>query len=247
MSPRQRPGAPPGPDRGGSDQLTLKLWRERTASFSAYEPGPNAQALRCLAQPLSEYSPAHVYLWGARGVGKTHLLLGACEAHTAAGAQAVYLDLAACAASPGPGVLTGLERADLVCLDNLEAVATSGPWAHALFSLYERIGGQRTRLVFAADSAPAQVRSALPDLASRLARAVVFRLLPLPDEALPAALMRRAASRGFDLPEAGARFLVSRLPRRMDALCAAVDALDVHTLATHKKASIPAIKEILDL
>jgi len=231
----------------GADQLTLKLWREGTYGLDAFEPGPNSQALAYVARSAGGDAHGNVYLWGGEGVGKTHLLLGACEAGTGAGLRTAYVDLAGCTRDPTPDVLDGLEHSDLVCIDALDGVAQDRAFAVALFRLYEAVAARGGTLAFAARVPPATLDAALPDLASRLSRSVVFHLAPLGDDALAAALVRRASVRGFELPDSSARFLISRLPRRVDTLCAAVDALDVHTLATHRKASIPAIKELLKL
>ena len=53
-------------------QLPLALGEPPEPTFSSYLGQGNAQAVACLAHSGSAGAP--VYLWGPRGVGKTHLL-----------------------------------------------------------------------------------------------------------------------------------------------------------------------------
>ena len=75
-----------------TDQLVFDLAATEPPSFSNFLPGRNAEALASL-EALAAGSGAEtgILLWGAPGVGKTHLLCAAARAAAARGAPAAYI------------------------------------------------------------------------------------------------------------------------------------------------------------
>ena len=63
-----------------------------------------------------------------------------------------------------PEICEGLEQADLVCIDDIERVASDHDWETALFHLYNRMRESGSTLIVSAGAAPAQLRIGLPDL-----------------------------------------------------------------------------------
>ena len=96
-----------------SPQLPLPLEPRRTGGLDDFVAGPN----------------------GPVRSGKTHLLNGACLAARDGGRTAFYLALRRLDANDTAS-LQGLETTDLVCIDDLDAVAGSAPWEEALFHLH---------------------------------------------------------------------------------------------------------------
>ena len=222
------------------DQLPLGVGLPDSAVFATYQAGPNAEAVAAVAgtEPV-------VYLYGPRGVGKSHLLQAACAAATGAGLRAALLPLAA-HASFDPAVVDGWDDFALVCVDDVGAVAGNPAWERALFGLYNAVHARGGRWLASGDDVPAALGFGLPDLASRLAAGPVFRLHELDDDGRAAALMLRAQRRGFELPDDVARYLLKRAPRDMASLVGVLDALDRATLAQQRKVTIPLLKTILD-
>jgi DnaA family protein len=86
-----------------------------------------------------------------------------------------------------------------------------------------------------------------PDLATRLAQGLVFRLSPLSDADKISALNIRAEARGLRLPEEVVRYLLTHCRRDLPNLLAIVDALDTYSLSRKRPVSLPLLKEILQL
>lgn len=158
--------------------------------------------------------------------------------------MAVYLPLGE-VASYGPALLDGLEQSDLVCLDDLQAVAGDPVWEEALFHLFNRLRDSGRRLLLAADAAPRELPVRLADLQSRLSLALVFQLQPLSDEDKLRALQLRASRRGLNLPDDVGRFILTRGGRSMSALFELLDQLDQASLQAQRKLTIPFLKETL--
>lgn len=221
-------------------QLPLRIGLRDSATFANFSPGANAAVCHTLQQAQEPF----VYVWGAAGSGKSHLLQAACHAVTEAGGTAIYLPLS----EPEgivPAMLEGMEQMTLVCLDDLQAVSGDPEWEQALFHLYNRLRDSGNRLIAAADAPPAALGVDLADLISRLGWGPVYQLQPPSDEEKAAALQLRAANRGMELPAEVARYLMQRAPRDMHALFALLDQLDERSLAAQRKLTIPFVREII--
>jgi DnaA family protein len=208
------------------------------AVFDSFAPGPNAEAVAA----LREAGPGAVWLWGARGSGKTHLLQAAVSA---AGDSGAYFPLNRELALPS-AALAGYEASRVLCIDDVDAVAGDLEWEQALFRLYNAAAETGTRLVFAAGTAPRGAPWVLEDWASRAAACVVYQLQGLDDAARLQALKLRAAQRGLELPDDTGEYLLRRLPRDLPRLLALLDDLDEASLAAQRRLTIPFIRDALE-
>jgi DnaA-homolog protein len=172
------------------------------------------------------------------------LLQAACLRFEQRGEQAVYLPLAE-VADYGPELLDGLEQSELVCLDDLDAVAGRADWEEALFHLFNRLRDAGKPLLLAAAVSPRELPVALPDLQSRLTLALVFQLHSLSDEDKLRALQLRASRRGLHLTDEVGRFILTRGERSMSALFELLERLDQASLQAQRKLTIPFLKETL--
>ena len=228
-------------------QLPLGVRLRDDATFANYYPGANAAALgyvERLCEADAGWTESLIYLWGGEGVGRSHLLQAACLRFEQRGEQAVYLPLAE-VVDYGPELLDGLDQAELVCLDDLDAVAGRADWEEALFHLFNRLRDAGPRLLLAATASPRELPVALPDLQSRLTLALVFQLHALSDEDKLRALQLRASRRGLHLTDEVGRFILTRGERSMSALFELLERLDQASLQAQRKLTIPFLKETL--
>ncbi len=223
-------------------QLPLGISLRDDARFENFQAGDNGLVCQMLRQSAQGEGEQFLYLWGSEGAGCSHLLQASCHAAEPSGRSAVYLPLNELV-SLSPQILEGLESLQLVCIDNVEAVANQPEWEEALFHLFNRIRQEDNRLVVAADSAPRQLDIKLPDLVSRLSWGIVFNVLPLNDEDKVKAIQLRAKVRGFSLPEDVAKYMVHHDSRSMSDLCLTLDRLDKASLLAQRKVTIPFIKQ----
>ena len=221
-------------------QIPLGISLQDSATFANFCAGPNRAAL---AAVQSGREPC-VYLWGARGSGRTHLLQAACHAAAAAGGVPVYLPLGA-TGELSPEIFEGLEQMGLVCLDDIDAVVGQVSWETGLFHLYNRLRDGRVRLLITGGSAPAALGLRLPDLVSRLSWGPVFQLQRLEDAEKVVALQLHAVARGLDLPQDVGYYLLRRCPRDMHSLISVLDRLDHASLAAQRRLTIPFVRDLL--
>jgi DnaA-homolog protein len=224
-------------------QLPLSLRIPDRAVFGSYLPGPNLEVLEHV-QRMAAGGSGVTWLCGPPGSGKTHLLQAACASAAAAG-PAGYLPLAQLA-SLGPGVLEGMQLPCL-CLDDLDRVIGRPDWERALFVLWHEIQEAQGRLLVAAQSPPALLSFALPDLGSRFAAGTVLLLRALEEAEQQEALQLRARVRGFELPPEVSRWLQRHFPRDMHRLYALLDTLDEAALVEQRRLTVPFIRQVLGL
>jgi DnaA-homolog protein len=233
-------------------QLPLAVRLRDTSVFESYFPGRNrsaVDALRALGGPRTLDSPAGlgrpptcIWVHGATGVGKTHLLQATC-ARTDLGAAYVPLREVATLSEE---LLSGYGQFAVVCLDDAEAVAGEKRWEGALFRLHQELDEQGGRLLVSGLAPPAALGFKLRDLASRLNGGLVLTLHALDESEQASALQLRAQLRGFELPEETAQFLLRRLPRNMASLCAFLDELDQASLAARRRLTVPFVREVME-
>jgi DnaA family protein len=156
----------------------------------------------------------------------------------------MYLPLGA-GADIGPELLADLDTLDFLALDQVGAVTGLPEWESRLFAVLNGFQSRERCLLMAADKAPAALGFALPDLASRAAGAVVYRLQPLGEKDQILALGLHARHRGLTLDAPAARFLQLRVARDMPALCEWLDRLDAASLAAQRRITVPFIREAL--
>ena len=219
-------------------QLALGVRLRAGAVFESFAPGPNAEVVAELRRGNS----APLWLWGAHGSGKTHLLQAVCSS---AGAAAAYFPLHRSLKLP-PEALTGFERSAVLCIDDVDAVAGDEGWEQALFRLFNEAAELRTRLIFAAAAAPRQAAWTLKDWRSRAAACVVYQLRELDDEGRIEALRLRAAQRGLQLPYETSEYLLKRMPRDLPSLFEVLDALDEASLVAQRRLTVPFIRDALE-
>jgi DnaA-homolog protein len=219
-------------------QLLLGVRPRAGAVFENFAPGSNSEVIAALRAP----SAAPLWLWGAQGCGKTHLLQAVCSA---AGEAAAYFPLDRSMRLP-PEALAGFERTRVLCLDDVDGIAGDGAWEQALFALFNEAAEWGTRLIFAASVAPRQTPWCLDDWRSRAAACVVYQLKELDEAGRIEALKLRAAQRGLQLPGETAEYLLKRMPRDLPSLLNILDALDEASLVAQRRLTIPFIRDALE-
>lgn len=225
-------------------QLPLGVQLPDAASFRAYHAGPNAEA-RDVARTVASGTDARAFLHGGPGAGKSHLLQAACREAADAGRRAAYLPLAELSGH-GPALLDGLAEMDLICLDDVAAIAGKRDWEEALVGLIDSRYAAGRGLLVADRAPPADLAVTLADLRSRLGWAAVYALRELDDVDKRALLVQRATERGLKLPEDVAAYLMRRRGRDVPGLMAMLDELDRASLAAKRRLTIPFVKQVLE-
>ncbi len=224
------------------EQLGLPLRLRDEATFNNFFYDDRDPLILSLVQLSETCREQFMYLWGQEGSGRSHLLQAACHAVKEAGFFPIYIPLAD---EFPPECLQNLEQYDLVCLDDLNAIAGDPRWEEALFHFYNRIREQGSALIVAADQAPIHAPIQLPDLRSRLSWGLTFQVRALTDPEKMQALTLRAEQRGLVLSEEVSEFLLRHYSRDMTALINVLEKLDQAALVAKRRLTIPFVKMVL--
>jgi DnaA family protein len=219
-------------------QLALPLSADPAPSFANFVPGRNAEALAALTDlALGTSGERFVYLWGAPGSGRRHLLRAVVREASARARCAVDLS-----ASASERDLDSIDAEAVVALAGVERL-DAGAQA-ALFGLYNRIREATGALVVAGDVAPARlgVRS---DLATRLAWGLVYEVHALTDADKSEAMRARATQRGFELSPEVQTYVLHHGRRDLPSLLHLVDLIDRHSLEGQRPVTLALVREVL--
>jgi len=226
-----------------SPQIPLPLMPLRDNRFDNFVAGPNLALVETLKN-LPDEPGSSVFLSGAEGSGKTHLLNALCVETRERGGRAFYLALKRL---PKEAIasLQGLEQLDLVCVDDLHAVAGDGDWEEALFHSFNRIREARGRLLVSSRERLSALGIGLPDLASRLAWGLRLQLQPLEDEDKMAVIRLHSEALGEILPDEVQAYLLKHHDRSMAALIQTVERLHEVALTVKRRITVPLAREVL--
>ncbi|SQH76905.1 DnaA regulatory inactivator Hda [Shewanella benthica] len=229
-------------------QLSLPVHLPDDETFNSYYPAAGNDELIQSLQACAE-GAAHqaVFLWGPVKSGRTHLMHAACAHAHDLQRSSFYIPLGI-HASISPALLEGLEQLDLICIDDVDAIAGHPLWEEAIFDLYNRVSeNNQCSLIVSASVSPTDSGFVLADLVSRMQWGLNYQLQPMADEEKLVALQRRAAMRGLQLEDDVGRFLLNRLARDLRTLFDVLDKLDKDSLVHQRKLTIPFVKKMLKL
>lgn len=194
---------------------------------------------------LVNAAPKLLFLHGAPGSGKTHLLVAALRAAADLGQPVAYLDLAdGRGGHGGVAAVDGLPPGALVCLDRADAVAGSKDGELNLFAIFERLRAAGARMLIAARAAPGHLPCAMPDLRTRLASGLTYRLPSLSDAGKAAAMRAYAIRRGLTLSKPVLAHILRHHARDTASLFQLLDKLDRLSMARQRKVTVALLREL---
>ena len=226
-----------------SPQIPLQLEPRRPDRFDEFVAGPNENALAAVRQLLDE-TGGSLFLSGPQGSGKSHLLNALCHAARENGLAAFYIALKRLPEEAAAS-LEGLQVLDLVCVDDLDAVAGNPVWENALFACFNEVRAAHGRLLVSSCQSLASLELCLPDLASRLAWGVRQNLRLPDDDGKLQILQQRARTLRIDLPEDVQNYLLKHSKRDMSSLLLALERLKDAAFVSKRKITVPLAREIL--
>lgn len=225
-------------------QMTLDLHLNERVTFESFIVGDNAQLILSLKN-LFDNAEFCWYLWGEKGVGRSHLLQAIAYAANQKKYTMNYISLADYQ-KMSPEILFGLDQYDIVLWDDVDAIIGEPNWEEALFHAYNQLQARGAKLICTASSPALSTPFRLADLRSRLAAAITFQVKPLQDDEKLLFLQQRAKSRGMHLNDQVGRYLLNHCPRDMSALLAFLDLLDAASLEEKRLLTIPLCRRILN-
>lgn len=181
---------------------------------------------------------AELWLYGAPGVGKTHLGLLIAERF-----QFDYYDCSDISPELASELFEYLDVRTGVVLDRVDRWLHNATSESALFSWWKR---KENGLVLISETSPrADEFITLPDLASRAHAAMILPLDGLDDDGIGRLFRCQLERLGIELAPEVVRFLGPRLPRNPAKLMDLLAAMDQESLRDQRKITVPWLKQLL--
>ncbi|MDD5113368.1 MAG: DnaA regulatory inactivator Hda [Methylobacter sp.] len=229
-----------------AEQLPLDFDFRANQTFNDFYPGPNQEIISHLQQSVIGPGEQQLFLWGATGEGKSHLLQACCQLAQQQGISSFYFDLSTSKLPTPTTLLNGLEEIELVCFDNIETIAGNQAWELAFFNFFNRHRERDHKLILSADCPPQLLTIELPDLKTRLNWGLTLKLKPLSDTDKIAALIFKADQLGFEISPKVGQFLLTHYSRDIHGLWVLLEKLDRASLAAKRKLTLPFLRQILN-
>ena len=218
-------------------QLALDIAQAPAPALDNFVPGRNAEVVVALYSMANAASGERfIYLWGAPGGGRSHLLRAVVDAARADGRPAQMFDSGAAKFDAAEDTLCAVDDVHLL---NEEAQID-------VFNLHNRIKAGNGTLLASGNAPPAQLKLRA-DLVTRLGAGLVYQVHGLNEEEKVAALKRHAQARGFQLSQEVIAYLLRHAQRDLPSLLALLDALDRYSLANRRAITLPLLRELLDV
>lgn len=228
------------------EQLPLHFEFRANQTFNDFYPGANRELIDHLRRCIAGTGEPFIYLWGKTGEGKSHLLQACCHEAQYLELSSFYFDLIS-VGTFDPHMLNGLERYELVCFDNIDAIAGRAEWEMAFFNFYNQHRDLNHKLIVSSAVAPGTLGIRLPDLKTRLNWGLSLRIQPLDENDRMSALIFKAKQRGLDISPQAGKFLLTHIDRDLASLWGVLDKLDQASLSAQRKLTVPFLKQVLNI
>jgi len=215
--------------------MLLDLKPEQPPTLDNFVVGANGELLQRLRDLCEKHSFEALYIWGATGGGKSHLL-AAVAAAASANRPVVLLN-----AAEAGSELT-LAPGSLLVIDDIEAL---NPEAQvALFRAFNAARFTGLAMLLAGSRPPLQL-SLREDLRTRVGQTLIYEIQALSDEEKAAALRRHAIERGMLMDPAVVHYLLRHGRRDLPSLMAMLNGLDRASLEQKRPPTLPLLRELM--
>ena len=224
-------------------QLAFPLSLNDKASFENYFVGQNAELLDAIKASVRGLESKLLYFYGPKSSGKSHLIFAALKLAKEEHLQTSYLSLSDDYVTPE--MLSVVDVASVVFIDNADAWAGKPDNERALFTLFEQIKHAGGQLVISASQLSDAAGFIIPDLVSRLSSGLIYAITELTEVQQFAALKMRANHRGLSISDEALKYLLSRFTRDTGEIFELLEQIDHASLAEQRRVTIPFLQSVL--
>ena len=222
-------------------QLVLDIRPDAPPTLENFVAGANAELVAMLSLQASlatagQLPARHLYVWGAPGSGRSHLLR-ATVAMAREHGRPTHL-LAAEDVEDGLPETAGA----LVAVDDIDQLSPDAQIG--LFNAFNRSRGNGQSLLLTGPVAPLGLRLR-EDLRTRIGQCLIYDVQPLDDDSRATILATLAERRGLRLADEVVDFLLRHGRRELSSLLAVLDALDAASLERKRPITLPLLREMM--
>ena len=225
--------------------------------FDQFVVGPSnrlahAACRAVCSQPGTLYNP--LFIHGASGLGKTHLLQAVCVELRQSDATCVYMTCETFVnefiRAIQHGRLSDFRDAartgDVLAIDDLQFLANRESSQEELFHTFNVLYQSRRQIILSADSRPSDIPTLEDRLVSRFNWGLVTQIDPPNRETRHAILQKKAQLRGCEVPDEVLDYIAQRVEDNIRVLEGALTKLISERQIADKPLSIETAQQVLD-
>ena len=183
-----------------------------------------------------------IYLYGEKGLGKTHLLQAVVHQALSNKKETIYLDFNK---SIPDDIWQKLDTLEVICLDNIDNL--NEEQQYFLFELYNKVKTKHLRLILTAQVTPNHLNYALVDLKTRLNLSLIFSLSRYEDEDLKIILIAKIKEQKLLINDNIFNYLLNTFDRDLSHLLTVIEKIKCYVIENKQKVSLPLVKKITSL
>ncbi len=204
-------------------------------------------------QPGTLYNP--LFIHGASGLGKTHLLQGTCAdlIRRDASHRVVYVTCETFVNDFVRAIASGqlqpfrerARQADLLVIDDVQFLASRESSQEELFHTFNVLYQSHKQLILSADSAPAEIPTLEDRLVSRFNWGLVTQIDPPNRETRHAILHKKARLRGVEVPDEILDYIAEQVEANIRLLEGALTKLITEVQLNGKPMNVETARSVL--
>lgn len=216
------------------NQLSFDFGEPAYPRFDKLLGTANAELVYILQQEHDQF----VYLWGAQGSGKSHILQAWVGQALQAGQHAIYIDA-------GSTPLTdAADEARFIAIDGIERLDSDGQ--AVLFYIFNNFRNNRSgHLLLAADVPPAKLQLR-EDLRTRMGYCLAYEVHALDRDEKIRALTDMAKARQLRIDPAIYEYLLAHWRQDLNSLLNLFNTLADYSIAQGKPITLPLLRRLLE-
>jgi len=201
----------------------------------------NTELLRLINQLFVDENSSEVFIYGASGQGKTHILQGAVLKALELDRNAIYIDCI----DPFPEhILDFIDQVHFISFDNVHLISSKNQ--EIFFDLYNQARQSQILILVSADSLPSDLE-VMKDIKTRLSLAAVYKLEELNDQLIMRVIDSQMSQRNLSINSGVYEYLFKNYSRDLKLLLATLNDLDKASLQAKKAISVPFVRKFLNL
>ena len=220
-------------------QLTFPWIKHNKVSFNDFYFESSNKEIKMALE-----SNEDLFIYGVKDAGKSFLLQSTCNFYSSKQKSSVYIPILE-AIKFGTDFVDSLEGLDVICIDDIDLVASNKEWELAIFNLINSCFISKCRMIFSSSFNPSSLNFELNDLSSRIKKIDHIELYPISDGKLTDAIKFVLNLRSINLGDKEIKYLVTHSKRNMSNLIEIIDKLDQLSMELKRRITIPLIKEII--
>ena len=201
----------------------------------------NKELLRLINQLFVDENSSEVFIYGASGQGKTHVLQGAVLKALELDKNAIYID---CIEPFPEHILDFIDQVHFISFDNVHLISSKNQ--EIFFDLYNQARQSQILILVSADSLPSDLE-VMKDIKTRLSLAAVYKLEELNDELIMRVIDSQMSQRNLSINSGVYEYLFKNYSRDLKLLLATLNYLDKASLQAKKAISITFVRKFLNL